>query len=157
MSTRAQVWALMQYGFHPWSQTPPTDIMVTGCKTYMVSTPDLAPKQIFWRSLRIATPETCSSCSMSLRTTLALSTRESARPSRSFALSFMKLCRDFAQIYPFNSQRDYHDKCQITDFNNATNVEHCRLANLPVSSSVSLLESQPHHPHAPPNAGLESG
>jgi alpha-amylase len=38
-----------------------------------------------------------------------------------------------AQIVPFNNGSDYHDKCQITDFNNATNVEHCRLANLPVS------------------------
>jgi len=42
------------------------------------------------------------------------------------------LFRDFAQIQPFNNQSDYHFKCQITDFGNATNVEQCRLANLPV-------------------------
>jgi alpha-amylase len=54
--------------------------------------------------------------------------------SRSCVLSLTRLCRDFAQIVPFNNQTDYHDKCQITDFNNATMVEHCRLANLPVSS-----------------------
>jgi hypothetical protein len=101
----------------------------------MVSTPTLAQSQIFMRSLRIATPETCSSCSMLSVITLDQLTREFAPQGYSFTLSFTKLCRDFAQISPFNNQSDYHDKCQITDFDNATNVEHCRLANLPVSSS----------------------
>ena len=38
---------------------------------------------------------------------------------------------DFKQITTFNDPSYYHTKCQVTDYNNQTNVEYCRLANLP--------------------------
>lgn len=72
-------------------------------------------------------------------------------PQCARALSLTSSCRDFSQVVPFNNQSDYHDKCQITDFNNATNVEHCRLANLPVSCP-SVFK---HQSHAPPISGSE--
>jgi alpha-amylase len=38
---------------------------------------------------------------------------------------------DFAQIDTFNKPEYYHPKCQVIDYNNQTQVELCRLANLP--------------------------
>ncbi|KAK2950103.1 putative Alpha-amylase A type-3 [Blattamonas nauphoetae] len=38
---------------------------------------------------------------------------------------------DFSKINPFNKAEYYHKKCDISDYNNQTNVEQCRLANLP--------------------------
>jgi alpha-amylase len=38
---------------------------------------------------------------------------------------------DFSSISPFNSPSHYHSKCQVIDYNNQTQVEYCRLANLP--------------------------
>lgn len=38
---------------------------------------------------------------------------------------------DFSQIAPFNSSSHYHPRCQINNFNNQTEVEYCRLADLP--------------------------
>jgi len=34
---------------------------------------------------------------------------------------------DFSKISPFNKAEYYHDKCQVTDWHNQTNVEYCRL------------------------------
>eukprot|EP01138_Halocafeteria_seosinensis_P010847 gb/GECG01011079.1/.p1 GENE.gb/GECG01011079.1/~~gb/GECG01011079.1/.p1 ORF type:complete len:493 (+),score=38.17 gb/GECG01011079.1/:1-1479(+) len=45
---------------------------------------------------------------------------------------------DFSEISPFNESKYYHRKCQIQDWNNQTQVEICRLANLP-----DLNQSQP--------------
>lgn len=38
---------------------------------------------------------------------------------------------DFSQVNPFNDAKYYHSKCQIENYNNQTQVELCRLANLP--------------------------
>lgn len=38
---------------------------------------------------------------------------------------------DFSKIHPFNDASHYHDRCQITDWNNQQQVEYCRLADLP--------------------------
>lgn len=38
---------------------------------------------------------------------------------------------DFQRISPFNESQYYHRKCEINDWNNQTQVEICRLANLP--------------------------
>jgi len=38
---------------------------------------------------------------------------------------------DFSKINPFNDASHYHDRCQITDWNNQQQVEYCRLADLP--------------------------
>lgn len=38
---------------------------------------------------------------------------------------------DFNQIIPFNSSSHYHSKCQIEDWSDQYEVEHCRLSNLP--------------------------
>ncbi len=38
---------------------------------------------------------------------------------------------NFTTIQPFNTSDSYHPKCQINDWNNATEVLFCRLANLP--------------------------
>ena len=38
---------------------------------------------------------------------------------------------DYSQINPFNSAEHYHDKCDITDWNNQDQVENCRLSDLP--------------------------
>ena len=38
---------------------------------------------------------------------------------------------DYSKINPFNSAEHYHDKCDITDWNNQWQVENCRLADLP--------------------------
>ena len=38
---------------------------------------------------------------------------------------------DFSQINPFNSQEHYHERCQIIDWENQTQVENCRLSDLP--------------------------
>lgn len=35
------------------------------------------------------------------------------------------------QVTPFNKAEYYHPKCEITDWNNQTNVEMCRLSDLP--------------------------
>lgn len=45
---------------------------------------------------------------------------------------------DFSQIYPLNQPYHYHDPCNIDDWNNQWQVEHCRLADLP-----DLDQSQP--------------
>lgn len=37
----------------------------------------------------------------------------------------------YTQISPFNQSAHYHPVCQVVDFNNQTQVEICRLANLP--------------------------
>jgi len=38
---------------------------------------------------------------------------------------------DFSQINPLNQAEYYHDDCQINDWANQTEVEYCRLADLP--------------------------
>ena len=38
---------------------------------------------------------------------------------------------DYSQIYPFNQASHYHNRCDITDWNNQWQVEQCRLADLP--------------------------
>jgi len=38
---------------------------------------------------------------------------------------------DFGRINPFNSAEHYHDKCDITDWDNQWQVENCRLCDLP--------------------------
>lgn len=38
---------------------------------------------------------------------------------------------DFSQIYPFNQENHYHSNCDITDYDNQTQVELCRLYSLP--------------------------
>ena len=38
---------------------------------------------------------------------------------------------DFSEVTPFNDSSYYHSKCQINNFNNQTEVEYCRIANLP--------------------------
>ena len=38
---------------------------------------------------------------------------------------------DFSKVVPFNSPSHYHTKCQINNWNDAHEVEYCRLANLP--------------------------
>jgi alpha-amylase len=38
---------------------------------------------------------------------------------------------NFQSIIPFNESQYYHSKCQIEDWNNQSQVELCRLANLP--------------------------
>ncbi|KAL0485589.1 alpha-amylase [Acrasis kona] len=38
---------------------------------------------------------------------------------------------DFGQISDFNQESYYHSRCQVVDYNNQYQVEHCRLADLP--------------------------
>ena len=38
---------------------------------------------------------------------------------------------DFSKINPFNKAEYFHDRCQITDWNNQWQVENCRLCDLP--------------------------
>jgi alpha-amylase len=38
---------------------------------------------------------------------------------------------DFSQISPFNQSSHYHSTCQITNWNDQSQVENCRLADLP--------------------------
>lgn len=38
---------------------------------------------------------------------------------------------DFSRINPFNSAEHYHDKCDISDWDNQWQVENCRLSDLP--------------------------
>lgn len=38
---------------------------------------------------------------------------------------------DYSKINPFNKSEHYHDDCQINDWNNQSEVEYCRLADLP--------------------------
>lgn len=38
---------------------------------------------------------------------------------------------DFSKINPFNSDSHYHSRCQINNWDNQTEVEYCRLADLP--------------------------
>lgn len=38
---------------------------------------------------------------------------------------------DFSQIKPFNDPSHYHARCQINNWSNQTEVEYCRLADLP--------------------------
>ncbi|KAK2960783.1 putative Alpha-amylase [Blattamonas nauphoetae] len=38
---------------------------------------------------------------------------------------------DWSKITPFNKSEHYHPRCDIRDYNNQTQVEMCRLANLP--------------------------
>lgn len=38
---------------------------------------------------------------------------------------------DFSQITPYNQSSHYHSNCQISDWNNQSQVENCRLADLP--------------------------
>jgi len=50
---------------------------------------------------------------------------------------------DFWRINPFNKTEHYHKKCQIVDWNNQTQVEWCRLANLPdLAQENSFVNSQ---------------
>ncbi|CDW86894.1 alpha catalytic domain containing protein [Stylonychia lemnae] len=37
----------------------------------------------------------------------------------------------FDQVYPFNDASHYHDKCEISHWDNPQEVEYCRMANLP--------------------------
>jgi alpha-amylase len=43
---------------------------------------------------------------------------------------------DFSQITTFPKAEYYHSKCQVEDYNNQTQVELCRLANLPDLNQV---------------------
>ena len=38
---------------------------------------------------------------------------------------------DYSKIIPFNKEEHYHDYCEITDWNNQSIVENCRLSGLP--------------------------
>ena len=38
---------------------------------------------------------------------------------------------NYGSVTPFNQSYHYHSTCQITDFNNQSQVENCRLADLP--------------------------
>ncbi|KAJ4455423.1 putative Alpha-amylase A type-3 [Paratrimastix pyriformis] len=38
---------------------------------------------------------------------------------------------DFSQLHPFNNETYYHRRCQINNYQNQTEVEFCRLADLP--------------------------
>ena len=38
---------------------------------------------------------------------------------------------DYARVTPFNESSHYHTKCQISNWTNLTEVEYCRLVNLP--------------------------
>lgn len=38
---------------------------------------------------------------------------------------------DYSKVSPFNDASHYHDKCQISNWNDPNDVEYCRLANLP--------------------------
>ena len=38
---------------------------------------------------------------------------------------------DFTDVKPFNKDEYYHEKCQIENWDDANEVEYCRLANLP--------------------------
>jgi alpha-amylase len=38
---------------------------------------------------------------------------------------------DYSKIYPFNKSEHYHSNCQIVDWNNQSQVQNCRLADLP--------------------------
>lgn len=49
---------------------------------------------------------------------------------------------DFSSFNPFNQQGHYHPYCEINNFNNQTEVEVCRLANLPdLDQSNSFVQS----------------
>ena len=37
----------------------------------------------------------------------------------------------YSRIYPFNSSEHYHNRCQITNWENRWQVENCRLSDLP--------------------------
>ena len=50
---------------------------------------------------------------------------------------------DFSQINPYNQSTYYHSNCQITDWNNQSQVENCRLADLPdLDQSNSYVRSE---------------
>jgi alpha-amylase len=50
---------------------------------------------------------------------------------------------DFSQITPYNQSTYYHSNCQITDWNNQSQVENCRLADLPdLNQSNSYVRSE---------------